>query len=319
MADTLNQYALTIQNKKRQGIVKIFATASVILTYLFFIDLGDSMGYEYSKETALPGIGVRALNEEYGASAKTEGAIVPCKEGTCICGGEVTTDRQMLSRKPARVSSKVRAAALYFDKMFFDGDTATDPKSIDGINKRLGTGTQTILAGENGDYLDLDNLDLLIDMVVGSDDRKVLMMSKAMRRTLAQAIRAAGQTRMSLTDWAGDMRPKSYNGIKIEIIGEDHTGTEILDFDETCGDSDVTGSIYCMSFGQSEDEDRIQGIMRIPPNNAGSPFEVEDQGVRGTQDLALVEGRFGLVMFHGKSAARYYGILEGVEVVDEEA
>lgn len=312
MADTLNQYALEIPNKKRQGVVKIFGTVSVILTFLHFIDLGDSIGYEYTKETKLPGIGVRALNENYGASAKTEGAVVPCVEGTCICGGEVTTDRQLLKRKPSRVAAKVRAAALFFDKLFFDGDTKTNPKEIDGLNKRLGTGSQTIKAGTNGDYLDLVNLIKLIDMVIGSEEEKVLLMSAAMRRTLAATLLANSATKMSLSDWTDSLKSKGFSGVKIAIIGEDHEGNEILGFDETCGTYTTAGSIYCVNFGRTDDEDRLQGIMRVPPNNDGSPFEVEDQGVRNSQDLTLVEGQFGLAMFHGKSAARYYGIKEGV-------
>jgi hypothetical protein len=309
MADTLIQYAMEVPDKKRKGIVKIFQAASVILGLLFFIDLGDAMEYEYTKEAKLPGIGFRALNENYGASAKTEGAIVPVKEGTSIFGGEVTTDRLMLARKSSRVSAKVRAAGLCFDKWFFDSDSATNPKQFDGINKRLGTGSQTIKAATNGDYLNLDRLDELLDKVIGADEEKVLLMSSAMRRTLAQTLRAQGATKMALAEWSGNMRPKAYDNVKIVIMGEDHEGNEVLGFDETCGSYTTAGSIYCIAFGKSEDEDRLQGIARKAGDGV---FEVEDQGVRNSLDLTLVEGRLGLAMFHGKSAARYYGIKQGV-------
>ena len=306
MADTLTQYAMAVPNKKRAAVVKIFATASVIAQYLNFIDIGDAMGYEYSKEGALPGIGFRSLNGSY---SHTEGdyAVNPLVEGTSIMGGLVQTDRQMLGRKGSRVNKKVQAAGLYFDRMFFDGDSETDAKQFDGINKRLGTGAQVITMGTNGAQLTLANLSKMIDRVIGADSDKKLLMSAAMRRTLGNTIIAAGATTMSLTEWQGPLKPKSYDGIEIVVVGEDETGTEILGFDETCGTSAVTGSIYCFAFGRTEDEDRLQGICKAA---AEGFLEVEEQGVRGTSDQTLVEGRVGLAMFHGRSVARLRGILE---------
>jgi len=308
MADTLIQYAQAIPDLKRAGVVEIFAAASPIAERMNFIDLGDAMGYEYSEEGSLPAIGFRALNADYAAQA--EGAIVPKREGTAIMGGLVSTDRQMLARKAARIAMKLKAAGRVFTKKFFDGDSSSDPKEFDGINRRLGTGPQTIKAATNGDYLDLDNVDELIDLVIGADGDKVLTMSKAMRRTLGATVRAHGSTRMQMVDWQGNLRPTAYDGVEIVVIEDDESGNEILGFDETCGSYTTAGSIYCFAFGGSDDEDRLQGIARLAGEGL---FEVEDQGVRGTTDQTLVEGRVGLAMFHGKSAARYYGIKEGLD------
>ncbi len=311
MADTLLEYGRAVPDLKRRSVVEIFAAASPILSRLNFIDLADAFGYEYQVEASLPAIGFRALNEEWPEQA--EGATVPQREGTAIFGGTVQTDRLMLGRKAGRMARKMKAARLGFERQFFDGDTRKaggDPKAFDGLNRRLGTGGQTIKAGTNGGYLDLDQVEKCIDLVVGGDDEKVLLVSAAMRRTLAATIRAHGATGLDLSDWAGPLKPRTFSNVEIAIVGEDETGAEILGFDETVGTSDVTGSIYCANFGGSVDEDRLQGIAR---NAAAGVFDIEEQGVRGTVDQVVVEALLGLAMFHGRSAARYYGILEGVE------
>jgi len=310
MADTLIQYAMQVPDLKRRAVVEIFAAANPVLERLNVIDLGDAMGYEYSREASLPGIGVRAVNEEWPDQA--EGANVPVREGTAIVGGLVKTDRVLAKnadRKAGRIAKKVKAASLYVMKLFFDGDQSSDPKQFDGLNRRLGTGGQTIKAGTNGAYLDLDNVQKLIDLVVGDDAQKALLMSKAMRRTLGATIRAAGGTVINMAEWSGPLNPTRFSNVEIVPIEKDHEDNEILGFDETCGSCTTAGSIYCVAFGASEDEDRLQAVGR---NAAGGLFEVEEQGVRNTVDQVLVEGRIGLAMFHGRSAARYYGIKEGV-------
>lgn len=308
MADTLLQYAMAVPNAKRRGVVKIFAETSRIAQMLNFIDIGDSMVYEYNVETGLPNVGFRALNDDF-SHAEGNYVLAPRTEGTAIMGGVVKTDRQMLARKPACVSAKTRSAALYFDRQFFDGDTEANPEGFDGVNKRLGSGNQVIAAGANGGYLDLDKLSELIDKVIGGDDQKRLLMSSDMRRTLGATLRAEGGTTIGLSEWAGPLKPTSFDNVRIELIGEDETGAEILGFDETQGSYKTAGSIYCANFGATDDEDRLQGLAKA----AGEGFlEVEDQGVSGSTDKTLVEGRLGLAIFHGRSIARYRGIKEGV-------
>jgi hypothetical protein len=313
MADTLLNYAAQVKDLKRQKIVQIFGTSSNILRLLNFIDLGDAMGYEYDRQQALPGVGFRAINGAY--PDQPEGVIVPVKEGTAIMGGLVYTDRQLAlnaSRKAARVAAKVQAAGLFFTRIFFDGDSSRSALEFDGLNARLGSGQQTIKggSGSDGGALNLDAVAALCDLVVGDDDgetpsNKVLLMGTAMRRELGKMIRAAGNTYILMADWASTYAPTSYNNVPIKLVGRDESDNFILGFDETVGITLNCGSMYCVAFGRQMDEDRLQGICRM---GADGMFEVEEQGVRGTQDQALVEGRVGLATFHGRSIARYYGI-----------
>jgi hypothetical protein len=319
MAELLINYARAVADVKRAAVVSVFAQSSPILERLHFIDIGDAMGYEYDRESVLPGVGFRSLNGSYPTQA--EGMNVPVKEGTAIMGGLVKTDYQLAknaSRKASRVAKKAQAAGLLFTKKFFDGNTATTPTEFDGLNRRLGVGPQTILAGVNGAALDLDGFVEMCDLVIGDESRKAAFMSKAMRRLLGKAIRIQGSAYVTMADWASALTPTRFNNVQIVVIERDEADVEILGFDETVGGSGATtGSIYCVNFGQTVDEDLFQGIARLPGNaapGAGGLFEVQEQGVRDTTDQALVEGRVGLVTFHGRSAARYYGIKNEVQL-----
>ena len=89
------------------------------------------------------------------------------------------------------IASKVKAAAMYFNKVFVKGDATADVNGFDGLEKRL-SGAQVLSAGDTagGDVLTLDALDELID-TVGSPDH--LLMNATMRRKVNNLMRAQGQ------------------------------------------------------------------------------------------------------------------------------
>ncbi|HUX17294.1 MAG TPA: hypothetical protein VMW52_12535 [Phycisphaerae bacterium] len=312
MASTLVDYVAMVPNLKHQGVVEIFVGESALIRAMNFIDLAERMHYDYNREASLGGVAFRAVGEEYSGSALGVGVVNPATEGTVIMGGMVPLDRQFAgnqSYKASKIAMKVKAASRFFTRMFFDGNTTTDPKQFDGLNKRL-TGPNVVYAGANGDYIDLEVLSERIDRVPGEASQKRLLMSAAMRRTLGANIRAHGATGMTMAEWEGELKPKAYDDVPILIVGEDEDGNEILAFDETRGSSHVTGSIYCVRFGGSVDEEMLQGLARKAAELG--LFEVEDQGRVGTQDKTLVEGRVGLCLFHPRCAVRYAGIKEGV-------
>jgi hypothetical protein len=290
--------------------VRIFADTTPILQRLNFIDIGDAMGYEYDREASLPGVGFRSLNGNY--PEQVEGQIVPVREGTAILGGLVKTDWQMAqnaSRKSSRIAAKARAAGLFFTRMFFDGNSQVSAVQFDGLNARIGASKQLMLAGADGGYLDLDAYVQMCDKTIGSDGQKIVHMGLAMRRLLGATIRAAGSAYITMADWSGPLSPTKFNNVGIEPIENDESDAVILNFDEACGAAPNTGSIYCLNYGQTMDEDRFQGLARMA---AQGLFVVNEQGVRDTTDQVLVEGRAGLATFHGRSVTRYAGILPAV-------
>lgn len=308
MAEQLIQYAAMVPDLKRQGVVELFAAENAILEELFFINLGEAMGYEYNVEASLGGVGFRALNGEYDGAAKTSGTVNPIKEGTAILGGEVNTDRQMLATRPNQIAQKVKAAGRYFAKQFIDGDTSVDARGYDGLNRRL-QNANVRAAGVNGGTLDLDVLNALMARVPGKPSEKRLVMGELMRLLLEAICRLQAATRIDYRDWGEDMQLPRYRGVPILDPGEDESRNAILAFDETRGNSKVTGSIYCARFGTQVDGEYVQGIAR---KATAGIFETEDQGVRGTQQKDLIEGRVGLVLHHDRSAVRYKGILNAL-------
>jgi len=310
MAETLLQYAAMVPSKKRRGIVEAFAKTNPILEAMRFQDIGDAKSYEYNVEAALGGIGFRALNAGYDDSAKTSGLTNPVVESTAIMGGEIPIDRDFYMNavyKGNKTSMKAKAAAKFFCRQFFDGNRSTEPRGFEGLNRRL-TGPNLEVAGTNGGLLDLDVLEAVIDFVHGTPDRKRLLMGDAVQRLLGAMIRAQGGTVISLSEWQSQGKPKSFAGVQILDPDEDESANKILAFDETCGTSDVSGSIYVVRFGENDEEDLV-GLAR---KAAQGIFEIEDQGVRNTTGNILVEGRVGMALHHPRCVKRYMGILESL-------
>lgn len=306
MAEKLTQYAAMVPDLALQGVVEIFAKSSPVLDELYFIDLADKLGYEFNLEASLGGIGTRALNQEYADAAKTSGANKPIKEGTAIVGGEVLTDRQLLATRATRIAQKAKAAGLYFTKLFFNGNLSTDPKSFDGLGRRV---VSPHYAGDNGGVMDPDVISEMVARIPGDNSMKRLWMGWQMRLLLGKFLRKNAATIIAPIEWSGQLTPASYDGVRIVDPGDDETRATILDFTETRGTSAVTGSIYAGCLGGNLDGECIQGIASRPN---GKLFDMDAQGIRGTQDHTLVEGRMGLAVHNDRCLQRYAGILNSL-------
>jgi hypothetical protein len=316
MAETLIQYSQMVEDLAHQGIVEIFVQNSAVIPDLHFIDLQGSLDYQFNAEASLGGVGSRNLNQDYPDAAKTTGTATPVKEGTVILGGEVMTDRQLLATRQTRIAQKTKAAANYFTRLFFEGDSAAG--EFDGLRKRCTNARLRYAdgAGTAGGILDLDVLMDMTELVPGDDAMKRLYMSYKMRILLGAIARAQASTRVEYAQFGNQIIPVAFNGIKIVKAGEDENRNFILDFNEKVGNpqaggSSVTASIYCVGLGGNVDGENLQGLAR---RVGGKIFEIDPQGVRGTQDITLVEGRMGLATHHDRCIQRYAGILQGISL-----
>ena len=88
------------------------------------------------------------------------------------------------------IAAKVKKAGLFFDRYCIKGDPGIDPLSFYGLNARL-TGAQVLGAGTNGGPMTLDLLDQALDAVAGSNDRKIIICNKVVRRKITALLRAA--------------------------------------------------------------------------------------------------------------------------------
>jgi len=286
---TLLEASKLSQDSLRAGIIEIFPRSSAVLERLPFYGIAGN-SYTYNREQTLPNVAFRGLNQSY---TPDTGVINPITESLVILGGLSQVDR-VLVKSQGNVNNiraihdgqKAKAASLEYTRCFFKGDSSSNNKEFDGLSVRL-TGDQTI--DMNG-VLTLSKLDELIDAVIGSPD--VLFMNKTMRRKVNALMRAAGQATETVNDAFG-RQINVYAGIPIGIIEQDKDENEILGFDE----DGSTTSIYACRFGF----EMLSGLQN------GS-IDVEDLGLVETMYKTLIEWLTGLIIWHGKSAARLYGI-----------
>lgn len=290
----------------RQAIIELYAGSSDILTNLPILSIPGN-AYTYTRESALPGIGFRGVNEAYTAS---NGVLNPITESLCIAGGDLDVDKFIVTTMGMGVRStheamKVRALGLAWTAKFLNGDTANDPREFDGLKTRL-VGDQKIAAGNtaNGSALSLAKLDEAIDQTLNPT---ALVMNKAMARRFSAAARltsVGGYVTYDINELG--RRVLAYNGLPILTVDLDHAGASILPFTEaaTSGTSTAT-SIYVVSFGA----DGVTGLQN-------GTMQVTDLGELQTAPVyrTRVEWYSGMAVFNGRAATRLWSIADAAIV-----
>lgn len=294
---TILEAAKLTQNTLATGIVEIFARNNPVLERLPFVDImGNS--YTYPREGTLPGIAFRGINESY---TESTGIINPLTEHLTICGGDSDYDVALIKMgagsnnlRAAHDALKAKSLSLNWLKTFFDGDSSTEPREFDGLNRRLAGTAQEIETGSaGGATLTLAMVDGLIDAIDGSPD--VLLMNKTMRRKVNALMRASGAAIETVSDSFG-RQIQAYASIPIGVVEEDADGTDILAFDENDGSGNLdTTSIYALRFGL----DGVHGIQT-------EPMDVRDLGELDTKPAyrTRIEWYSAILAKHPKAVAR---------------
>ena len=188
------------------------------------------------------------------------------------------------------IESRAKSVAHKFSDAFYNGDSAVDTKSFDGLAVAV-PGSQTKTAGANGAALDLDMVDELIDMVKpGRPD--ALLMHKRTRRKLSSLRRGSG-TVLETSVLAFGQHVVVYDGIPILV-------DDFIPIDETQGTSGaVCSSIYAVKFGP-------EGVMGL--ENGG--IQVEEVGELETKDATRhrIKWYAAIALFSELGVARLSGI-----------
>lgn len=289
-------------NTKRGTIIELFAKASPILNAMTFESVNGS-GVDYDQEAALPGVAFRGINEEYTASA---GVINPMHDPLKIAGGTLDVDSALIKMFGSGVRAKheamkIKALSLKIAKMVIKGDSTSDPKEFDGLQRRLDNDQKihvTAGATDSVGALTLAKLDEAIDQ---TEEPKALIMNKKTRRLLTQASRTStigGYVTYTQDNW-GRQVPR-YADLPILDAGKDNTNTDIIPLTEVAGDAgaDAT-SVYVVSFGDG----MVEGIQ----NGA---MDVKDLGLTdsGVIYRTLVEWLVGMALYHPRAATRLWNI-----------
>lgn len=291
----------------RQAVIELYAGSSDILMNLPFDNI-DGNALKYNREEALPGVGFRGVNEGY---TESTGILNPMVEALVIAGGDLDVDKFIIDtmgmdQRSTQEAMKIRALALSWTKKFIKGDSETEPREYDGLQKRI-TGAQKIAAGSSsgGDALSLAKLDELIDQTLNPTH---LIMNKAMRRRLTQAARTT--TVGGFITYEKDAFGRTvtiYNDLPILIVDLDEAGTAVLPFTEANpgGGSAASTSIYCVSMGDG----MLMGLQNgdIDARDIG---ELESKPAFRTR----VEWYSGVAAYNGRAAARLHGIKDAAVV-----
>lgn len=289
----------------RSAIIELYASSSPVLENLPFTNIpGNAL--RYNREDKLPGVGFRGVNEGYTESV---GALNPQVETLSIAGGDLDVDKFIVDtmgedQRSIQETMKVKALALRWTKAFIKGDSDSNPREFDGMQRRI-TGSQLIDNHATGAGLSLGKLDELID---ATNNPSALVMNKTLRRLLTAAARnpSVGGYITYGVDAFG-RRIAQYNDLPILILDEDEAGNQILAFNEVGASGGTTNtSIYCLSFGEGS----LHGIENggIDARDLG---EIEAKPVFRTR----VEWYSGIAQYHGKAAARLRGITNATVTV----
>lgn len=308
MSLTLVEAAKQSQDPVQSAVIEMYSRNSDVLRVLPFNTITGS-AMRYNREESLPGIGFRGVNEAY---TESTGILNPQVEPLVIAGGDLDVDTFILqtmgqSQRAVQENMKAKALALAWTKAFIKGDSASDPRSFDGLQVRL-TGDQLFYTGttDGGDALSLADLDELIDRV---ENPTHLIMNKTMRRLLSIAARTytvGGFITFEMDEFGRQIT--KYNDLPILIADYDNTGADILAFNEVgyTGSTATATSIYCVSLGDG----MLTGIQ-------SGDMMVKDLGELQTKPAmrTRVEWFSGIACFHGKAAARLGGIKSGAITV----
>jgi hypothetical protein len=190
------------------------------------------------------------------------------------------------------IASRAKAVAHEFSNAFFEGDSAVNAKSFDGLTKAIPAG-QTVTAGANGGALTLDLMDQVIDLVKPGKP-EALFVSKRTRRKLSNLRRASGNLLETDVDAFGQ-RALFYDGIPLVV-------DDFISDTQTQGTSGaVCSSVYAVKFGQGV------GVMGLEHDG----IQVEPLGELETKDATRwrIKWYVGLAIFADLGTARLKGIL----------
>lgn len=175
----------------RAGIIMTFAQTSPLLAAMPFEDV-PSLIYPYLVEGALPGVAFRGINDTYDA---TYGILNPQAEALKIVGGEIITDKALVRgygprTRATQVQMQAKSLADKLQYTMVKGDSSATPKEFDGLERRLGSGSQVISnnSGSGGGALSIAKLDAAIDACEGATH---LFMRKSVRRNMKAYLRTS--------------------------------------------------------------------------------------------------------------------------------
>lgn len=266
MAVTLEQAKLNVQDDLQAGVIDEFAKSNFIMRNIIFDDCvspvggGATLTYSYTRVKTQPTAGFRAINSEYSAQEVTkERKSVDLK----IFGGKFSIDRVIanmggiVDEVVFQMAQKIKAASALFNDTVINGDSGTDSKAFDGLEKALtGSSTEYTPAANidlsTSDMVDKNYkvfLDALDEFLMGLDGTPSMIAGNTkLIAKLRACARRAGMYQVTKDNFGQQI--ESYGTIPIVDLGtKPGTNDPVVPISSKGDDTQGTTSLYAVRFG----------------------------------------------------------------------
>lgn len=235
MPVTLAEAKKNVQDDLQMGVYDEFAKSSFIMDNITFDDVvsptggGTTMTYGYTRLKTQPTADFREVNSEYTPQEVTkERHNVDLK----IFGGTFQIDRVIagmggiVSEVELQMKQKIKAASALFNDTVINGDSATNSKAFDGLDKAVtGSSTEFVptAAIDLSDSAAVDAnwktfLDLLDEFLMGLNGTPSMIAGNTKLIAKIKAIaRRAGQYQITQNGFGQQV--ESYAGIPLVDLG----------------------------------------------------------------------------------------------------
>ena len=294
MALTLTEASKLSNDILLSGVIETVVYDSPVLQALPFIEIVGN-GLTYNRENAAATAAFYEVGDAWSESTPTFTQITATLK---ILGGDADVDNFLRATRSnlqdleaAVVQLKAKAVQQKFDDAFINGDTTTDSKAFDGVDKACAAG-QTVAMGTNGGTLTLDKLDEAIDKIKGGKP-ELLLMSKRSRRKLTSLSRATGSGILESDRNQFGQMVQYYDGIPVGV-------TEWIADNKTVGSSTDCSTIYALQVG----EGAVTGL------TSPGGLQVERVGSLESKDASRVRVKWyaSVALFNTLKLAKLSGV-----------
>ena len=294
MALTLTESAKLSQDMLLTGVIETIVKDSPVLQAIPFIEVVGN-GLTYNQEKTLPSVSFYEPGDTWDESTPT---FTQVTANLKILGGDADVDNfvkatrsNLQDLEATVVALKAKATQQTFDTTFIDGNSTTNSKAFDGIDK-LAVASQTVSMGANGGSLTLDKLDEAIDKVRGGKP-DMLIMSRRSRRKLSSLGRAAGSGVVVADRNQFGMMTDYYDGIPVGV-------SDYVSDAKTVGTSSDCSTIYAVQWG----EGAVAGL------TAPGGLQMERVGSLETKDATRVRVKWyvAIAVFNSLKLAKLSGV-----------
>ncbi len=294
MALLLTEAAKLSNDVLLTGVIETIVKESPVLQTLPFIEVVGN-GLTYNQENGAPTASFFNPGDTWTESSPTFTQVTATLK---ILGGDADIDNfaratrsNLQDLEAAVVQLKAKALRTKFEETFIGGNSTTDAKSFDGVDK-LAVAGQTATMGTNGGTLTLAKLDEMIDLVKEGKPH-ILLMSRRSRRKLTALSRATGSGLMVADRNEFGQMTEYYDGVPVAV-------NDYIPDDKRVGSSSGCSTIYALQLG----EGAVAGL------SAPGGLTVERVGSLESKDATRIRVKWyaAIAVFNALKLAKLVGV-----------